>query len=731
MSVTPQQLLANGLRVLLTPGCNYGCYFCHNEGLDRGNGRHDSIDPDIVLAFVRAGVRDLTLSGGEPLHCFDAIRDITTRLVDGLAEDRLRELDLTVVTNGSLLDAEKVARFAALSGRLHHFKLNVSLHAADERVYDVVTGTSGRFSDVKRNIREAIAAGLDVRLNCVLLKDRNAAEEDIEAMLSLAGELGVSRIKLIELLITDRNRDHYSSLVCLDSLLHNYKHRAAKIAQKNPRCTSYLLQPENVMVDFVRCTCALGCSACGGTRELELLPGNVLMPCMHGQARAIDARGRDPLDLAREALGQLQAMAEEYGNYSPSLVAPPETVAGKAVFPVSATPAEKGPSEAGGIRLFRRYERREFLHRAEGLLRPSWQFVIEHLEGDGHSRLLCYSERVCRREGLSWNDITFMDPVYEFSRTRAEVNERKMECMGYVASRVDHVTEDTLVLSPGADGQVEAYYRKRRYAESGRVERRLEICRKEGGGWPEGEPLHTAEHLAAEHGLRLLPFGTPETEADEAVRRLCERYAALCGMAEELYALRNDEGHRADHALRVARNLFAIASEEGLDLAGREDTCFLAALLHDIDRTSGRGHAAASAREAERLLGEHGVPDGVRSAVGGTIERHSHRFVGDADLSPEQRLLQDADFLDCFALEMIPRACLHGSNGRALRDVLEHLAGKCLRAERADFHFEATRRWALPGWLLLRAFVVRLDAGIGDVPVRPAFFDASGGPPGG
>ena len=98
------RFLQNGLRVLLTARCNYKCFFCHNEGLDRETSeKTESISPNLLLGFVFIGVRDITFSGGEPLLCVDKLEELLEALNRELPETIRGEITLTLVTNGSLL----------------------------------------------------------------------------------------------------------------------------------------------------------------------------------------------------------------------------------------------------------------------------------------------------------------------------------------------------------------------------------------------------------------------------------------------------------------------------------------------------------------------------------------------------------------------------------------------------------------------------------------------------
>ena len=73
-------LFENGLRIIITNKCNYRCFFCHGEGIDSSRQMSENIDPQLVSNFITAGVRDLTISGGEPLVALPAL----IKLLDGI-----------------------------------------------------------------------------------------------------------------------------------------------------------------------------------------------------------------------------------------------------------------------------------------------------------------------------------------------------------------------------------------------------------------------------------------------------------------------------------------------------------------------------------------------------------------------------------------------------------------------------------------------------------------------
>lgn len=94
------RIMKKDIRFLITNSCNYGCYFCHAEGVSGTLGKHElTVDNYITLYTLYSeleGWNGVTLSGGEPF-LFRDIDELLKRLYEAGAQ-------VTVVTNGALLD---------------------------------------------------------------------------------------------------------------------------------------------------------------------------------------------------------------------------------------------------------------------------------------------------------------------------------------------------------------------------------------------------------------------------------------------------------------------------------------------------------------------------------------------------------------------------------------------------------------------------------------------------
>lgn len=708
-------LLSNGLRVLLTGQCNYRCIFCHNEGLSREEKGLSDIAPELVVDFVQAGVRDLTFSGGEPLLRWDVLTCILQKLQAGLPESLCRELGITIVTNGTQLDNEKIACLCEASRQFRVLKLNVSVHSVAPSIYDTVTQTEGKLAEVRNRIRAALAAGLDVRLNFVLLRERNTVPVHLDAILAESAALGVKAIKLIEFLVTKLNRDFYREFSRLEPFIFNSRHRAVRTERVDARTTRHTFADPALTVHYVRCTCALGCRHCPSTRELELVPGNRFIACMAEPPLAIEP-GEGPPEIAARAFGRLAAMEARYGERSPSVTMAPTAVHGQAAFPVQETAGAKSALETAVARRYSLFRQTRYVRSS----RPADpQFT--HLEptDSTHSRILCAHVRTVTCDEMTWQSTRYFDPVYDFSRTRREVNARKLEMMGVIAVESQDLETDEAILPVPSALPAEAVLKMQHDLQTREETWSLVFRFTTEGPWDKEEVLKAARDLAQQWGLVLVPHRDAAALARAALKRLCAEHHILLDAARGYYES-NDPGHQLDHILRVAENALHLRMAESVSSVP-EKTLFLAALLHDMVRSPATGHAAASADEAIQLLHRHGLASKTCRAVAATIRTHSHCCVAQPGLSEAQKLLQDADFLDCFGLPMIIRSCLYHQASLVEEAVAEHLLAKCLRATAEDFHYESARRLALPGWHIIRQQVFDVLGEVENMPTTPGF----------
>lgn len=184
------------LRVSVTDHCNLRCFYCMPADEVSFAPRDDLLTfPEIarvVGLLARVGVRDVRISGGEPLmrRRLDSLVRMLAA-IEGIA-------DLALTTNGLLLP--QVARRLRTAGLR---RVNISLDTLDEAVFRRITRRSG-VQRVIRGIDAALEAGFEqVRLNALAIS--GLSESEIESLVEFAAARGLT-IRFIEYMPLDAAR---------------------------------------------------------------------------------------------------------------------------------------------------------------------------------------------------------------------------------------------------------------------------------------------------------------------------------------------------------------------------------------------------------------------------------------------------------------------------------------------------------------------------------------------
>ncbi|MGH8927113.1 MAG: GTP 3',8-cyclase MoaA [Acidimicrobiia bacterium] len=159
------------LRISVTDRCNFRCTYCMPKevfGRDFEFLARDQLlsfeeIERLANGFVRAGVRKIRLTGGEPL-LRKGIEDLIARLarIEGVE-------DLTLTTNGSLL-----ARKAAGLKEAGLHRVTVSLDSMDDTVFMAMNDVGFPVQAVLEGIQAAASAGLaPVKVNMVVKRGVN------------------------------------------------------------------------------------------------------------------------------------------------------------------------------------------------------------------------------------------------------------------------------------------------------------------------------------------------------------------------------------------------------------------------------------------------------------------------------------------------------------------------------------------------------------------------------
>ena len=174
------------LRLVITPECNYNCYFCHKEGCDCNKRLLVPKDYQYTAKILKdlLGWHTLTITGGEPL-----LHPNYRQICKLLKKSGLR---VTTVTNLSLLSNPETLAY--------NDQINISLHSMDAEVYKKITGSKIPVSQIIDKIK-AIRTNLpilDIHLNATIIRNKNDDIKSMENLVQFATKID-AKAKFIDL----------------------------------------------------------------------------------------------------------------------------------------------------------------------------------------------------------------------------------------------------------------------------------------------------------------------------------------------------------------------------------------------------------------------------------------------------------------------------------------------------------------------------------------------------
>ena len=160
----------NYLRISITDRCNFNCRYCVPKEPDR-HVSHDEVASyeeilQLVDIAVELGITKVRITGGEPF-----VRKGIFSFLELLCN--IKELnDISITTNASLLDPEKLQRLFDMGIK----RLNFSLDTLKKDKFQYITGRD-RFNKVFDTIHAAQEIGFSpIKINAVILNDINDDE---------------------------------------------------------------------------------------------------------------------------------------------------------------------------------------------------------------------------------------------------------------------------------------------------------------------------------------------------------------------------------------------------------------------------------------------------------------------------------------------------------------------------------------------------------------------------
>lgn len=191
------------LRVSVTSSCGFGCVYCAPGTALNGEGANGSflsaelLRKNILLLSRKILLKEIHLTGGEPtLH-----KDLP-KLVQIAKEEKIPNIALT--SNGFFRDGLiQDLKLAGLD------RMNFSIDSLSQESFSLISGKNLPVIRLINRIEEAIQEGLEVKLNCTVLKGYN--EDQIRPLLRWAGERNLP-IRYLELMKMGPLRAKHSEL---------------------------------------------------------------------------------------------------------------------------------------------------------------------------------------------------------------------------------------------------------------------------------------------------------------------------------------------------------------------------------------------------------------------------------------------------------------------------------------------------------------------------------------
>ncbi|HEY7109765.1 MAG TPA: GTP 3',8-cyclase MoaA [Nitrososphaeraceae archaeon] len=194
--------IARKLRISVTDKCNMKCIYCMPENQSTFYNETELLSLDemkrLAVIFTQLGIDKIRITGGEPL-----LRAGIENLVEFIAQlEGIKSVSIT--TNGIML-SQKVERLASLGLK----GVNISLDSLKPAMFRILGGISG-LNKVLAGIKLSIRAGLDVKINTVIIRGWN--DDELIQFANFARKTGIT-VRFIEFMPLDGTGIWRSELV--------------------------------------------------------------------------------------------------------------------------------------------------------------------------------------------------------------------------------------------------------------------------------------------------------------------------------------------------------------------------------------------------------------------------------------------------------------------------------------------------------------------------------------
>jgi GTP 3',8-cyclase len=276
------QVKPRSVRLSLTDRCDLACIYCRPDKRDGYLEDRLEIEAWKTMAsgLVRAGVRRVRLTGGEPL-----LHPAVVEVIAFLGSLGIEDLALT--TNATRL--ERHARALRDAGLM---RINISLDTLDAERFRRMT-RGGKLDGVVRGIDEALRVGFDeIKLNAVVVRDEN--DHELEDIVKWSWERNIVP-RFLEIMHIGEGAKLKDRVVRASEMrlrLNHLVHPGDPIAEANRGPAKYLVSRHdpNKKIGFITGTSDTYCKGCD---RLRVAADGTLRPCLatnDGLSAASEAR---------------------------------------------------------------------------------------------------------------------------------------------------------------------------------------------------------------------------------------------------------------------------------------------------------------------------------------------------------------------------------------------------------------------------------------------------------
>ncbi|MBT5663043.1 MAG: GTP 3',8-cyclase MoaA [Alphaproteobacteria bacterium] len=271
----------NYLRLSVTDRCNYRCTYCMPEKMKflpkKDLLTFEEMD-HLCSLFIARGITNIRLSGGEPLVRKGILRFISN-LSRYIVSGDLNEITLT--TNGSQLKSLSEDLFRSGVRRV-----NVSLDSLSEEKFSRITRRDD-LCNVIEGLEAAKKAGLKIKINTVVIKNKNLDEIDNIISWSHKNNFDISLIETMPMGLTDKDRiDQYISLSDVKKIIEEKLTLTDSNYKTSGPSKYYEVKETKGLIGFIT---PLSNNFCASCNRIRLTSTGKLYMCL-GQNNNIDFR---------------------------------------------------------------------------------------------------------------------------------------------------------------------------------------------------------------------------------------------------------------------------------------------------------------------------------------------------------------------------------------------------------------------------------------------------------